>query len=108
MRYDFERTGMASEVISHMPQILYNYEMYDQHNYTRELSLSNDNPDIPSVLGEFGGIGYYIEGHTKKYEEYGSYGPDVTSGDEFLDEYRKLMLQMVKFRDEQRLCAAFF
>ena len=78
----------------------YNYEIYDLHRYSRTLSLENENPEIPSVIGEFGGIGYYIEGHTEKHDKYRGYGPDATSGDELLDAYRDLVLQLVELRDQ--------
>jgi len=87
----------------------YNTDYYDAHCYERTLRFYDYDCHLPATFGEFGGIGYRIDGHTLLTERkpYG-YGPMVHSGDELVDEYGKLVRQAVAMRESDNLCAIIY
>ena len=88
----------------------YNTDYYDAHCYERNLHFYDDcNCYLPTTFGEFGGIGYKINGHTwlTQRKPYG-YGPDANSAEELLHEYDKLVKQAVAMRESDNLCAIIY
>ncbi len=91
----------------------YNVDMYDVHDYSRELGFEHTwdysgSPHMPHVIGEFGGIGYLIPGNTEEHEKYTSYGPDANSADELLRSYETLIRQACALRETHSLCAIIY
>jgi beta-galactosidase/beta-glucuronidase len=85
-------------------------DYFDTHCYERPLRFSDPNTSYtPSVFGEFGGIGYAIEGHNWKTDRKPwGYGAMATSANELLQEYDKLVKQAVAMRDTHDLCAIIY
>ena len=87
----------------------YNVDYYDAHCYERKLRFYDYDSHIPAAFGEFGGIGYMIEGHTWKTQRkpYG-YGPLAKSADDLMNEYEKLVKQAAAMRKSDNLCAIIY
>ena len=85
-------------------------DYFDTHCYERPLRFSDPNTSYtPSVFGEFGGIGYAIEGHSWKTDRKPwGYGAMAISANELLQEYDKLVKQAVTMRDTHDLCAIIY
>ena len=82
----------------------YNVDMYDVHDYSRELGFEHTwdysgSPHMPHVFGEFGGIGYLVPENTEEHEKYTSYGDDAQSAEELLSAYKDLILQARALRN---------
>jgi len=87
----------------------FNVDIFDNHCYARILGLKDYDCHIPAVLGEFGGIGYEIKGHTVERElKPWGYGAMVFSADELLAEYEKLVWQAAAMRKTDNLCAVIY
>jgi hypothetical protein len=93
----------------------YNTDFYDGHCYERGALrfYDNDNAHIPTALGEWGGIGYIIDGHTLTVDVPGrnkpwGYGPMAKSEDELLSEYEKLIRIATAMRKTHNLCAIIY
>ena len=93
----------------------YNADFYDGHCYERGALrfYDNDNAHIPTTLGEWGGIGYEIDGHTLTVDVPGrnkpwGYGPMAKSEDELLSEYEKLIRIAAAMRKTHNLCAIIY
>jgi hypothetical protein len=68
-----------------------------------------NNSYIPAAFGEFGGIGYAIEGHIWKTDKKPwGYGAMANSADELMDEYEKLVKQAASMRESDDLCAIIY
>lgn len=90
----------------------HNADFYDAHCYQRTLRFNDYKGDIPAAFGEYGGIGYEIKGHTQmvawgRPEPWG-YGPMVTSEEQLLSEFEKLVRQASAMRDTDNLCAIIY
>jgi hypothetical protein len=80
-------------------------DVHDVHSYP--------NPACPkpeekraAVLGEFGGLGLGIDGHTWKKEHWGYKG--MASSDELTRQYETLLMKAYKMVDNPGLCAAVY
>jgi len=88
-------------------QMRFNTDYYDTHCYERTLQFYEaNNSYLPAAFGEFGGIGYKIEGHTWQTEKKPwGYGPMVNSAEALLSEYHQLVKQAVAMKKSDDLCA---
>ena len=80
-------------------------DVIDAHSYP--------NPKCPpleekraSVLGEFGGLGLAIEGHTWKKEHWGYRG--MADADDLVRTYEKLLQKAYELKDKPGLCAVVY
>lgn len=80
-------------------------DVHDVHSYP--------NPKCPPmeekracVLGEFGGLGLAVEGHTWKKEHWGYKG--MADADELVRTYEKLLRGVYALKDSAGLCAAVY
>jgi hypothetical protein len=80
-------------------------DVYDVHSYP--------NPACPpieanraAVLGEFGGLGLGIDGHTWKKEHWGYQG--MADRDQLTARYEQLLRNVYKMKDSPGLCAAVY
>jgi len=80
-------------------------DVHDVHSYP--------NPACPpieanraAVLGEFGGLGLGIDGHTWKKEHWGYQG--MADRDQLTARYEQLLRNVYKMRDSPGLCAAVY
>jgi len=91
-------------------QSRFNTDYFDMHCYERTLRFYEDNNSyIPATFGEFGGIGYAIEGHAwQTPRKPWGYGPMVHSAEELLSEYEMLVKQAVAMRETDDLCAIIY
>ncbi|MEI8045337.1 MAG: glycoside hydrolase family 2 TIM barrel-domain containing protein, partial [Verrucomicrobiota bacterium] len=91
-------------------QIRFNTDYYDTHCYERTLKFYEaNNSYLPAAFGEFGGIGYVIEGHVLRNENKPwGYGPMANSAEALLSEYEKLVKQAVAMRESDDLCAIIY
>jgi hypothetical protein len=91
-------------------QTRFNTDYYDTHCYERTLKFYEaNNSYIPAAFGEFGGIGYAIEGHIWKTDKKAwGYGAMANSADELMDEYEKLVKQAASMRESDDLCAIIY
>jgi len=86
----------------------YNADFYDEHCYKRTLELTDYHCHIPATFGEYGGIGYKIEGHTWLEKETWAYGNRAKSADELTEEVGKLVKQAVAMRETDNVCAIIY
>ena len=63
-------------------------DILDSHNYPRPKMLLRSGGEQIDVLGEYGGIGYAVAGHTWQDEGNWGYKGKCESGDEVLEKYR--------------------
>jgi hypothetical protein len=91
-------------------QSRFNTDYYDTHCYERTLRFYEaNNSYIPAAFGEFGGIGYAIEGHAwQTPRKPWGYGPMANSAEELIGEYEKLVAQAVAMRKSDDLCAIIY
>ena len=91
-------------------QMRFNTDYYDTHCYERTLKFYEaNNSYLPAAFGEFGGIGYKIEGHSWQTERKPwGYGSMANSAEALLSEYRKLVKQAVAMRESDDLCAIIY
>ena len=91
-------------------QMRFNTDYYDTHCYERTLKFYEaNNSYLPAAFGEFGGIGYTIEGHIWQAERKPwGYGPMVNSPEALMSEYEKLVKQAVAMRESDNLCAIIY
>jgi hypothetical protein len=80
-------------------------DVHDVHSYP--------NPNCPpveekraAVLGEFGGLGLAVEGHTWKKENWGYKG--MADAEELTQTYEKLLQKVYELKDSKGLCAAVY
>jgi hypothetical protein len=66
-------------------------------------------PNFPAAFGEFGGIGFAIEGHVwQTPRKPWGYGAMANSADTLMSEYEKLVKQAVTMRESDDLCAIIY
>jgi hypothetical protein len=91
-------------------QSRFNTDYYDTHCYERTLKFYEaNNSYIPAAFGEFGGIGYAVEGHAwQTPRKPWGYGPMAKSAEELMGEYEKLVKQAAAMRESDDLCAIIY
>ena len=102
-------TSHVHERFVKMGRRRYEVDFHDTHCYERTLALKDYDSHIPATLGEYGGVGYEIEGHSvqNKTKNWG-YGEMVHSEEALLSEYEKLIQQAVAMRKTDNLCAVIY
>lgn len=80
-------------------------DVLDVHVYPGPGAPKAD-PGRASVLGEFGGLGLAIEGHTWQKEHWGYRG--TADRDDLTRRYRALYRRVWSLREEQGLCASIY
>jgi hypothetical protein len=80
-------------------------DVHDIHSYPNPQSPKPE-PARAAVLGEFGGLGLGIEGHTWKKEHWGYKG--MADRDELTASYERLLQAAYKLRDTAGLSAAVY
>ena len=86
----------------------YTVDYHDEHNYWRNLKFKDYNTHVPSVFGEFGGIALKIESNIEKRDDYKGYGKWARSPEHLLEMYKDLVVQSVKLREKENLCAIIY
>ncbi|MEO1011121.1 MAG: sugar-binding domain-containing protein [Bacteroidota bacterium] len=83
-------------------------EVYDIHTYQTEVRIPSISRDMASVIGEYGGIGYPVEGHLWKpgFRNWGY--QTYQSESELLENYKSKFDQIVKMKNENGLSAAIY
>jgi beta-galactosidase/beta-glucuronidase len=83
-------------------------DIYDIHTYQIDVKIPPTSLDRASVIGEYGGIGYPIEGHLwdPKMRNWGY--QTYTSAGELLKQYKIKFDQIVKMKKEMGLSAAIY
>ena len=80
-------------------------DVLDIHNYPAPKSPEPDS-NRAIVLGEFGGLGLAVEGHTWKKEHWGYQG--MANADQLTSRYERFMQQVYMFKDNPGLSAAIY
>ena len=80
-------------------------DLHDIHSYPRPKSPKAE-PERAIVLGEFGGLGLAIPGHTWKKEHWGYQG--MSNRVELTSKYESFMRKVFAFRDDPGLSAAVY
>jgi hypothetical protein len=80
-------------------------DVLDIHNYPAPKSPEPDSSRA-IVLGEFGGLGLAVEGHTWKKEHWGYQG--MANASQLTSRYERFMQQVYSFRDNPGLSAAIY
>jgi len=83
-------------------------EVYDIHSYQTEVQVPPLSREMASVLGEYGGIGYPIQGHlwNPKMRNWGY--QTYQSAEELLRNYQYKFDQVVDMKKNRRLSAAVY
>lgn len=80
-------------------------DVLDIHNYPAPKSPEPDS-NRAIVLGEFGGLGLAVEGHTWKKEHWGYQG--MANADQLTSRYERFLQQVYMFKDNPGLSAAIY
>ena len=80
-------------------------DVIDIHSYPVPKSPKPE-PSRAAVLGEFGGLGLGLEGHTWQKEHWGYKG--VTGPDQLTGQYEKFLKRVYELKDDPGLCAAVY
>ncbi|MCX6133764.1 MAG: hypothetical protein NTU47_08130 [Ignavibacteriales bacterium] len=80
-------------------------DVLDIHNYPTPQSPKPD-PKRAIVLGEFGGLGLAVDGHTWKKEHWGYQG--MANAEQLTSRYERFMKQVYAFKDSPGLSAAIY
>ncbi len=80
-------------------------DVLDIHNYPTPKSPEPD-PSRAIVLGEFGGLGLAVEGHTWKKEHWGYQG--MADVEQLTSRYEKFMKKVHEFKEDPGLSAAIY
>jgi hypothetical protein len=80
-------------------------DVKDIHNYPTPTSPGSD-PRRAAVLGEFGGLGLAVDGHTWRKEHWGYQG--MSTEGQLTSRYEKFLKQVYKMKDTAALCAAVY
>ena len=80
-------------------------DVLDIHNYPSPKSPAPDSSRA-IVLGEFGGLGLAIDGHTWKKENWGYQG--MSDAEQLTLKYEKFLKQVYEYRDNPGLSAAIY
>ncbi len=83
-------------------------EIYDIHSYQKEVRIPSISKDMASVIGEYGGIGFPVDGHLWKpgFKNWGYQTYDSKA--KLLENYRLKFDQIVKMKEENGLSAAIY
>jgi beta-galactosidase/beta-glucuronidase len=83
-------------------------DIYDIHTYQVDVKIPPTSLDRASVIGEYGGIGYPIEGHlwNPKMRNWGY--QTYNSADELVKQYKVKFDQILKMKKEMGLSAAIY
>lgn len=80
-------------------------DVLDIHNYPAPKSPEPE-PIRAIVLGEFGGLGLALDGHTWKKEHWGYQG--MSDADQLTSRYERFLKKVYEFRDNPGLSAAIY
>jgi hypothetical protein len=80
-------------------------DVLDIHNYPTPRSPQPDSSRA-IVLGEFGGLGLAVDGHTWKKEHWGYQG--MANAEQLTSRYERFMQQVYNFKDSPGLSAAIY
>jgi hypothetical protein len=80
-------------------------DVMDIHHYP-EPQCPEQQENRASVLGEFGGLGYYVEGHTWQKENWGY--EKMQSLDDLLIKYEDYYQEVVRMKNENGLAASVY
>jgi hypothetical protein len=80
-------------------------DVKDIHNYPTPVSPGPD-PRRAAVLGEFGGLGLAVDGHTWRKEHWGYQG--MSSREQLTSRYERFLKLVYSMKDTAALCAAVY
>jgi hypothetical protein len=80
-------------------------DVKDVHNYPTPKSPGAD-PERAAVLGEFGGLGLAVDGHTWRKEHWGYQG--MSTRGQLTSRYEKFLRLVYTMKDTAALCAAVY
>lgn len=80
-------------------------DVMDVHNYPAP-KAPNAEPNRAIVLGEFGGLGLYVEGHTWKKENWGYRG--MIDAEQLTNQYEKYLKRVYELKESPGLSAAVY